>query len=279
MRSRRGIGAHAHNVMRAASIIERSIHKIPETSMPQTTSLSMKKTLTLAALMTLFAVQSFAAVYVVALKNGASYAAKEKWKIVNGKAIVKLENGQSLQLDPALIDVARSEEMTKFGSASASVVDLNPNMPQAPTTAKKSSIGSIKLRPKTDAQAPIDKTVAPAVVVAAGSTTAQVIEKFERAYENDGIFESNVVSTGGNVFRVELSVDTEDRVFGAISTTAAMIVRNAFVEGAKIDTVELFMKTTTGGAAGRFQMSRADAEALMNKKVKREEYFISKVIY
>jgi hypothetical protein len=43
--------------------------------------------------------------------------------------------------------------------------------------------------------------------------------------------------------------------------------------------VELFMKTTTGGAAGRFQMSRADADALLNKKVKREDYFITKVIY
>jgi hypothetical protein len=39
------------------------------------------------------------------------------------------------------------------------------------------------------------------------------------------------------------------------------------------------MKTTTGGAAGRFQMARADAEALMNKKVRREDYFITKVIY
>jgi hypothetical protein len=241
-------------------------------------SLSMKKSLTLVAFLSLVAVQSFAAKYVVVLKNGTNYAAKEKWTVVNGKAIVKLENGQLLQLDPALIDVAKSEELTKFGTASASVVDLNPNMPKA-TAPKKASIGNIKLRPKTDASQAIDKTVAPAVVVPAGSNTAQVIEKFQRAYENDGIFETKVVSTGERVLRVELTVDTEDRVFGAISTTAAMIVRNAFVEGAKIDMVELFMKTTTGGAAGRFQMSRADAEALMNKKVKREEYFISKVIY
>lgn len=239
----------------------------------------MKKSLTFVAFLSLFAVQSFAAKYVVVLKNGTNYAAKEKWTVVNGKAIVKLENGQMLQLDPALIDVAKSEELTKYGSASASIVDLSPNMPKAPSNApKKPSIGNIKLRPKTDSQ-PLDKTVAPAVVVPAGSNTAQVIEKFQRAYENDGIFETKVVSTGANVLRVELTVDTEDRVFGAISTTAAMIMRNAFVEGAKIDMVELFMKTTTGGAAGRFQMSRADAEALLNKKVKREEYFISKVIY
>jgi hypothetical protein len=238
----------------------------------------MKKSL-LAAITILFAAQTFAAGYVVVLKNGTSYAAKEKWTVVNGKAIVKLENGQSLQLDPSLIDVAKSEQMTKIGMANASIVDLNPNVAPAPAAPKQSSISGIKLRPKTAEQTTTDKTVAPAVVVAAGSTTAQVIEKFERAYENDGIFESKVVSTGPNVFRVELTVDTEDRVFGAISTTSAMIVRNAFVEGAKVDMVELFMKTTTGGAAGRFQMSREDAEALLNKKVNREEYFITKVIY
>jgi hypothetical protein len=271
---RRGIGAHAHSVVRTASIIERSFHKIPETDMPQ----SMKKSLLLAAFTTLFAAQSFAAAYVVVLKNGANYAAKEKWTVVNGKALVKLENGQMLQLDPALIDVAKSEELTKYGSASSSIIDLDPNMPKGPAKPKKPSIGDIKLRSKATAQQ-VDKTVAPAVVVPAGSTTAQVIEKFQRAYENDGIFECKVVATGERVLRVELTVDTEDRVFGAISTTAAMIVRNAFVEGAKIDMVELFMKTTTGGAAGRFQMARADADALMDKKIRREDYFITKVIY
>lgn len=242
----------------------------------------MKKTLTLVSLVTLCAVEAFAAGYIVVLKNGTSYAAKEKWTVVKGKAIVKLENGQSLQLDPALIDVAKSEQMTKIGTAGASIVDLNPNMPQTSTAPRQPSIGTaIKLRPKTDASQTSRNTAAAptAVIVPAGSLTAEVIDKFKRAYENDGIFETSVSSTGNDTLRVELTVDTEERVFGAISTTAAMIVRNAFVEGAKIDVVELFMKTTTGGAAGRFQMSRADAEALMNKKVKREEYFISKVLY
>ena len=266
-----GIGALAHNVVRAVSIIERSIHRFRR--------LLMKKSLILAALLTFVAVQSFAAKYVVVLKTGATYAAKEKWKVVNGKAIVLLENGQSRQLDPSLIDEAKSEQLTTYGTANASIIDLSPQMAKAPEKAKKPSIGDIKLRPKADTQAPVDKTVKPAIVLAAGSSTARVIEKFQRAYENDGIFESKVVATGEGVFRVELTVDTEDRVFGAISTTSAMIFRNAFVEGAKIDMVELFMKTTTGGAAGRFQMSRADAEALLNKKVRREDYFISKVIY
>ena len=249
----------------------------------------MKKTFTLIAFTALFAVQSFAANYIVVLKNGTSYAAKEKWTIVNGKAIVKLTTGQSLQLDPALIDVARSEQMTKVGMANASVVDLSPNLPAAPAPKQQPpSLGAaIKLRPKNaqpvEAPQPAPKassTPTPAVVaVTPGSLASDVINKFERAYENDGIFELKVASTGTGTYRVELTVDTEERVFGAISTTAAMIVRNAFVDGAVINGVDLFMKTTTGGAAGRFQMSRADAEALLANKVKREEYFISKVIY
>jgi hypothetical protein len=239
----------------------------------------MKKSLIAATLLTLVALPSFAR-YIVVLKNGTSYLAKQKWTLVNGKAIVQLENGQSLQLDPALIDVAKSEQMTKIGTAGASVVDLSPEVPQTSTAPRQPSIGTIKLRPKNDApQTSKPATTAQPVSVPAGSQAAQVIDKFKRAYENDGIFESTVSSTGGNNYRVELTVDTEDDVFGALSTTAAMIMRNAFVEGAKVDMVELFMKTTTGGAAGRFQMSRADADALLSKKIKREDYFISKVIY
>jgi hypothetical protein len=243
----------------------------------------MKKSLILAVILTVAATPAFAR-YIVALKNGTSYLAKEKWTVVNGKAIVKLENGQSLQLDPALIDLAKSEQLTKIGTAGASVVDLNPDMTKTSTAPRQSSLGTaIKLRPKSDPNQPSTKPtttpVAATVSVPAGSMAADVIEKFKRAYENDGIFETNVSSTGSNSYRVELTVDTEERVFGALSTTSAMIMRNAFVEGAKVELVELFMKTTTGGAAGRFQMSHDDADALLNKKIKREDYFITKVIY
>ncbi|HEV7766474.1 MAG TPA: hypothetical protein VGQ76_15840 [Thermoanaerobaculia bacterium] len=242
----------------------------------------MKKSLTLVAVLTFVAVQAFAATYVVILKNGTQYKAKEKWTVVNGKAIVKLENGQTLQFDPALIDVAKSEQATRMGLDNASVLDLDPNMPKN-AAQKGPTLGTaIKLRPKGEEPHQTGKNAPPPPVAytpPAGSKTSQVLDKFQRAYENDGIFETKVTATSERNLRVELTIDTEDRVFGAISTTAAMIVRNGFVEGAQIDGVELFMQTTNGGAAGRFQMSRADAEALIGNKIKREEYFITKVIY
>lgn len=242
----------------------------------------MKKALTIVALTTLAALPAFAR-YIVVLKDGTSYAAKAKWTISNGKAIVQLENGQSLQLDPALIDVRRSEQMTRVGMANANIIDLTPNAGPAPAPKQQQpSLGdTIKLRrPQSQPQQPAaPATAVPAPNAGSGQMSSEVIEKFDRAFENLGIFEKKITSIGSRGLRAEVTVDTEDRVFNAISATSYLMMRNAGVEGAQIDVVELFMKTTTGGAAGRFQMSRADAEALDKKTISQQEYFVRKVIY
>jgi len=241
----------------------------------------MKKTLTILACTFLLAAPAFAR-YIVVLKNGTRYNAKEKWTVKNGKALVLLDNGQSLQFDPSLIDVAKSEEITKIGLAGANVIDLNADVSK-PQTSNQPSLGSqIKLR-KTPQQpqavTPEPKPSTTAIAPGAGTMSASVIDKFQRAYENVGIFEHKIDSNGARALRAELTVDTEERVFHAISATSFLMVRNAGVDGAQIDMVELFMKTTTGGAAGRFQMSRADAEALDKRTLSQQEYFIRKVIY
>jgi hypothetical protein len=243
----------------------------------------MKKSLALIAFTTLFAVQSFAATYVVVLKDGTRYAAKAKWTVVNGKALVKLENGQSLQFDPALIDVSMSEKMTKVGMASASIVDLDPGTAQKQAPRQESLGSAIKLRrtPGPDAAPPVKAAPSPAPAVSSGTGALPdaALNKFARAFENIGIFDSKITATGAKSMRAEMTVDTEERVFNAISATSFLMVRNAGVDGAQIDLVELFMKTTNGGTAGRFQMSRADAEALDKHTVSQQEYFIRKVIY
>jgi len=245
----------------------------------------MKKILTFVACTLLFTVPAFAR-YIVVLKNGTRYIAKAKWTVTNGKALVQLENGQSLQLDPALIDVAKSEQMTKIGLASANVLDLNPDAPKAKEQGP--SIGSqIKLRKqqpaqtKTEESAPAQKesSSTPAITPGAGTMPASVIDKFQRAYENIGIFEHKVVANGGRAIRAELTADTEERVFHALSATSFLMVRNAGDPGVQIEVVELFMRTTNGGAAGRFQMTREDAKALDERKITQQDYFVRKVIY
>jgi len=241
----------------------------------------MKKAWTLFALTIFAALPSFAT-YIVVLKDGTRYAAKAKWTVTNGKALVLLENGQSLQFDPSLIDVPRSEALTKMGAgANANIIDLNTNAsPTQAPPAKEQSLGDqIKLRRNLPQQPPPTAPVTPAPSVSTGQLSAQVLEKFDRAFENIGIYERKLASTGAHGLRAELTIDTEDRVFNAISATSLLMVRNAGVEGARIDAVELFMKTTAGGAAGRFLMSRADAEALNQKTISQQDYFVRKVIY
>jgi len=240
----------------------------------------MKKALTIAALTVLTAVPAFAR-YIVVLTDGKTYAAKAKWTIVNGKAIVQLENGQSLQLDPALIDVRKSEAMTKVGMANANIIDLNPAATAAQPKSQQPTLGdTIKLRkPQSQPAAPAAAPSTPAPVTGGGTMSPEVIEKFDRAFDNLGIFEKKLTSTSARSLRAEITVDTEDRVFNAISATSLLMVKNAGVEGAQIEVVELFMKTTTGGSAGRFQMTRADAEALDKKTLSQQDYFVRKVIY
>ena len=246
----------------------------------------MKKALTIAALAALTAVPAFAR-YIVVLTDGKTYAAKAKWTVVNGKAIVQLENGQSLQLDPALIDVRKSEAMTKVGMANANIIDLNPAATSNQQQKQQQTLGdTIKLRkpqsqPAQSAPAPAPT---PAPVTGGGTMSSEVIAKFDRAFDNLGIFEKKIVSTSARSLRAEITVDTEDRVFNAISATSLLMVKNAGVDNAQIDVVELFMKTTTGGSAGRFQMTRADAEPIekatpATREAILRDYFIRKVIY
>jgi hypothetical protein len=246
----------------------------------------MKK-LALLAFAILFAFPALAT-YIVVLKNGTRYTAKAKWTVVKGKAIIVLETGQSMQLDPTLIDEARSEQATKMGLTNASVIDLSTDSTSPAVQQQQPSIGSgIKLRRGAPSQTPQEQSITPKssqvtpppVATVPGALGPDVLDKFERAFDNVGIFERKVVSTGGRSIRADMTVDTEDRVFNVISATAFLMVRNAGVQGVQIDMVELYMKTTANGAAGRFQMTRADAEALTNNKISQQEYFVRKVLY
>ncbi|HXG57509.1 MAG TPA: hypothetical protein VNL91_00605 [Thermoanaerobaculia bacterium] len=245
----------------------------------------MKKTLVLLFASLLLSAQAFGA-YIVVLRNGTQYKAKKKWTVQGGKALVELESGQILQLDPALIDEAKSEQMTKLGLGDAKLIDLNPNLPETGTAAKQPSLGDVvKLRQPKSAEPPPAAAsqpapASPAPAPASGKLLpSMVTEKFDRAYENVGMFGNKVTATGPDSIRAEVTADTEDKVFNAISATSFLMLRNAGVDGVTINVVELFMKMTNGGAAGRFRMTRADAEAIDRKQISLQDYFVRHVLY
>lgn len=245
----------------------------------------MKTRAALLVLATLIAGRSFAADYIVVLTNGTKYVATEKWTVQKGKAIIKLKNGQSLQLDPTLIDAAKSEAATKNPMGNLNVLDTG-STPSAPQAKQAPSLGDItKLRRQQNTPAP---AATPATRQAGRASTPlaagagvgnDVLSKFTAAYENVGLYEYTVTSGSPNTVRCELTADNEQRVFDAISATSFVMARSPAVTGTRIDLVELFMKTTNGGAAGRFLMSREDAEAIDKKQITRENYFIAKVVF
>ena len=237
----------------------------------------MKKTLLLFAVTTLLASQLLA--YWVVMKDGTRYEAKAKPTVSGGKARITLVTGQVIVVDATAIDNAKSEEMTRLGGGS-----LLAEQP-APATALRpgASLGSqVKLRPQPGVTT---TSTAPSNQGYTGPTLGpDVVDKFERAYENVGIYEHKMTTPGPRSLRADLTTDSEETVFNAISATALLVVHNAGLSGVSIDQVDIFMKMTNGGAAGRFQMTRADAEALYTggtspSRTKLQEYFVQKVIF
>lgn len=247
----------------------------------------MKKSLSLFAFAILLSSQAFAA-YVIVLKDGTHYNAKQKWTIVNGKALVTLESGSQMTLNPNEIDVAKTDEVNRLGMGNVSVLGQE-QVPQTNSAKQAPTLGQmVKMRKQpapvtAPPQPPAKSSRAAATAPAEPSPVAdqlnsQLKDTFERAYENVGIFEHKLTGTNRSV-RVEVTADSEEKVFNAISATAFLIARNAGVDNIQIDMVELFMKTTTGGASGRFQMNRADADSINNKAISLPDYFVRKVIY
>lgn len=241
----------------------------------------MKKAVLFAALAALVTANAFAT-YIVVLKNGTSYKAKAKWTMQNGKAIVALENGQTLQIDPTLIDVAKSEQTTNAGLGGARILNTATNTGAPEPQPQQSGLGSVVHLRKggpTPAPAPVTPIAPPAATTGNGTLSQEILDKFARAYENVGLFEQKITSPAAGTVRAELTADTEDKVFNAISATSYLMVHNAGVPGTDIKMVELFMRTTVGGSAGRFQMTRDDAQALDSKQVSQQDYFVRRVIY
>ncbi|MBW3565928.1 MAG: hypothetical protein KY459_14545 [Acidobacteria bacterium] len=228
----------------------------------------MKK-LILAAVLSLFAMPLFAT-YTIFMKDGTVYKATKKWEVRNGQAIVTLENGTTLSFDPRLIDVETTEKQNALGLGDARLITTEraPAQPQNNET----PLGSrVRIRPRgSSGEAPTDPSVsAPAFP----ELDRGILNRFQRAYENMGLFGASITQEGPDELTVRLSANSEDDVFKAISATSVLIDRTP-----EISKVHLLMATLTGGSAGKFEMTRQDADNLVEKRITWQAYFVQKVI-
>ncbi|MFN2442095.1 MAG: hypothetical protein ABR517_05380 [Thermoanaerobaculia bacterium] len=216
--------------------------------------------------------------YIVVLRDGRRYVAKEKYKVQDGKALIALTSGQTMQVDVSSIDQAASEAATRSGLGDVKVLQTVPTQDAAPSGPSRPSLGSLATirRPEqrsTSSTSPTDGIGTPSTPGA--RLDPGLAAKFTAAFENVGLFERSLEMRTDTVLRIDVTADNEDHVFKAISATS-FIYANV---PSNLETVELFMRTSTGGSSGRFQMTKEQALALANQKVEWYDYFIRNVLY
>lgn len=229
-------------------------------------------------------VLSFAS-YTVVMKDGQRYRAKQKWTMSGGKAILTLESGQTLSIDPGLINIPETEKVNAQGLGGARVLATSQDpQQQAPQASPLGSI-SIKKQGSSTSAPPAPApgaSKAPASLTATGTTNLSnnVMQLFSNAYENVGFFDSKIVGNGSNRLQITMTADNEDQVFKALSATAFMMTKIPSATGEKVEGVDLFLRTISGGSAGRFQMTQSDAADLaQDTQTKWKDYYIRKVIF
>ena len=214
----------------------------------------MSKKIALALLTLVFVSSNAFATYHVVLKNGTRYRAQEKWSVVNGKALILLETGTTLQIDPALIDTKATSEANNSGYGDARLIATTG----VETTVQKKdqpSLGTItrNMNKKNDATTAVTGSRSEIrEAPASGQVGAEAIARFEAAYENMGLFQRRVSPNGAASVRVTKT---------------------------RLDTVELVLTTLRGAPAGRFTMTPDDAAAIDSRKMTWSQYFVEKVIF
>lgn len=253
--------------------------------------------------------------YVIYLRDGTRLIAREK-PTARGKDYVFLSQSGNRQMIPvAEVDEARTRAHNEGGFGDSYVMTETPGQraPEAPSKGQSLSdvIRNRKItirdsnvpgRAAQDDIAPVKPTPAPAPGLArsaprqgtsgsgrgaqaAGSALAQagpavdtqISDAFTRALETSGIRGARLVPNGPGL-RVQALTDSEQQVFAALGAVARGIKESRAL-GKPMERTEIVLATSTGQAAGRFNMSADDADALLNGKISAANWFVANVVF
>lgn len=225
--------------------------------------------------------------YVIYLKDGSTYTAKEKYKVENGKAIITLTNGTIISIDLNLIDTKKTEEANKSGIDSAIILDNVKTTPSIPNDSKKPSLGDI-VKPKS-------KTEVKKITIGPGKSKVKEkeIEEGEKQYEDEAVRKS-IGTVLDNVYLFEHSVlqgskpdsvkiivttDNEKDVFNSLTAVAKATVE-LYDNGKKsLSNVEIYLKTISGAPAGRFNADISTMRDLATGNLTPQQFFVKYVLF
>lgn len=225
--------------------------------------------------------------YVVYLKDGSTYTAKEKYRVENGKAIITLMNGTIISIDLNLIDIKKTEEYNKSGIDSAIILDDVKQAPSIPKSTSKPSLGDIA-KPKETQD--IKK------ITIGGSkkpTKEKAAEEGEKLYD-DELVRKTIAKVLDNVYLFEhqilmgstpdsvkiiVTTDNEKDVFSSL-TAIAKAISELYDNGKKsINIVEIYLKTISGAPAGRFKADIPTIKNLAEGNVTPQQFFVKNVLF
>jgi hypothetical protein len=237
-----------------------------------------------------------ASAYTVILKDGSKLVAKEKYKVVNGMALIVLANGTQTSIKANEIDVARTDQINQsnYGTAvvldaSGKETDLPASTPPPPRPELKDLIAARQQAPQPAAPA-ARRDSRPAASSAGGGTTAgsdldhlprtplprlELAAEIKQALRAKGI-EDVLIYRGSRPDRalLEITTNSEAAVFRSLEAAAAVL---ATVQSKGIAAFELSLTSAARERAGQFALTPELASMLTDKRVETGTFYVNNV--
>lgn len=254
--------------------------------------MAIRRTLTLAGLALSGALLSAlpAPAYLIILKDGTRIESAEKPVAQGRNYVFKDKLGAKKMIAIAEVDPDKTDAANKENYRDAYILgEPEPMKKESDASAKSPSLSEyIKQNRKSDLTAPAPSSpVVPADAAAPraserpAAAPANVLDPivqdaFLRAYQAATVRGARVTQGAAGMIRVQAVTDNETVVFGALVATARGL-KEARTAGRLVEMVELYMATSAGENAGKFQMTPEDADALLNGTTPPAKYFVANV--
>jgi len=235
--------------------------------------------------------------YLVYLKDGHTIAAKEKYKVEKGKAVITLLNGTQSFISMDQVDVAKTDEANRDGYGSAIVLPGSPrDVGPAGRAPKDRTLGDlIKAREAAPRELPATRRDMNAampgrmVKTKAGfndlSTlpqkaypNAEVATELQQSFHGQGFEDVEIFEgTQGDRPLLVLTTNSEGSVFKALSAAANALLRVRDRFPSKVGALELLMSMPSRERAGQFVLTPDQASELAAKKTDLSSFFVRNV--
>jgi hypothetical protein len=237
------------------------------------------------------------AAYTVWLKDGSSLAARGKYEVRNGKAIITLTNGTQTFIDAAKIDVPKTEAsnrgadygITDLGNTRVlpgdetpppqqkSITDLiathSPSSRRLPSARRERDNG-VPGQPSRSKAGYLDLESLPRTPFARTEVTAELLQFFR----SQNIDEVQVYAgSQADHLLVEIATASEGSVFQSVTASANALLRLRDRFPQQVSALELLLKAPAHEKAGQFVLTPEHAADLVAKKVDVPAYFIANV--